>query len=253
MLTTIALMASTSLAAPPQTAISLKGQFDNAPVLTDGTSARVVALPPESWRQSAPGVALQTAVRDAWSAHATTLRACLGDHTGQDAVRTTAYPDGGLSLSGGRAAQNEEAWACIADEVPDLAVGAHDWPDPIAFTLDVRPVGRKKASIDVAFVSITPAVSRDALDEVVRRHINQIRYCYQRELTKDTTLGGDIVIRFRIDKDGAPQEVDTERSTLDNDAVTSCIQGRFAKMTFPAPAGGGSVVVSYPFRFTPGP
>ena len=41
-------------------------------------------------------------------------------------------------------------------------------------------------------------------------------------------------------------------STMNNDAVQTCIQGRFLQMQFPKPHGNGIVIVKYPFLFSPG-
>lgn len=99
---------------------------------------------------------------------------------------------------------------------------------------------------------ILGALDRSLIDEVIKRHMNQIRYCYQRELTKDPALGGKIVIKFTIAKDGTVSSASTKSTTMNNAAVQTCIEGRFMKMQFPQPKGGGIVVVSYPFMFSPG-
>ncbi len=99
---------------------------------------------------------------------------------------------------------------------------------------------------------ILGALDRSLIDEVIKRHMNQIRYCYQRELTKNNTLGGKIVIRFTIAKDGSVSAASTKSTTMNNSAVESCIEGRFMRMQFPTPKGGGIVIVSYPFLFAPG-
>jgi hypothetical protein len=39
---------------------------------------------------------------------------------------------------------------------------------------------------------------------------------------------------------------------MNNPAVESCINGRFMRFQFPEPKGGGIVIVSYPFIFSPG-
>jgi hypothetical protein len=41
-------------------------------------------------------------------------------------------------------------------------------------------------------------------------------------------------------------------TTLANATVESCVLGRFLRMQFPETPGGGVVVVSYPFVFSPG-
>jgi len=96
------------------------------------------------------------------------------------------------------------------------------------------------------------SLDRSLIDEVIKRHMNQIRYCYNRELAKNNSLGGKIVIRFTIAKDGSVSAASTKTTTMNNGAVESCIVGRFMRMKFPQPKGGGIVIVSYPFLFSPG-
>jgi len=99
---------------------------------------------------------------------------------------------------------------------------------------------------------ILGALDRSLIDAVIKRHMNQIRYCYQRELTKKPSLGGKIVIKFVIAKDGSVSSASKKSSTMGNGAVEQCIVGRFMRMKFPEPKGGGIVIVSYPFIFSPG-
>jgi hypothetical protein len=99
---------------------------------------------------------------------------------------------------------------------------------------------------------ILGALDKSLIDAVIKRHMNQIRYCYQRELTKNPSLGGKIVIKFVIAKDGTVSKSDVKSSTMGNSAVESCIASRFMRFQFPEPKGGGIVIVSYPFIFSPG-
>ncbi len=99
---------------------------------------------------------------------------------------------------------------------------------------------------------ILGALDRSLIDAVIKRHMNQIRYCYQRELTKKPNLAGKVVIKFVIAKDGSVSSASKKSSTMNNGAVEQCIVGRFMRMKFPEPKGGGIVIVSYPFLFSPG-
>ncbi len=99
---------------------------------------------------------------------------------------------------------------------------------------------------------ILGALDRSVLDQVIGRHINQLRYCYQRELTNDPNLAGKIIVKFVIAKDGTVSSATTKQTTMNNAAVESCINGRFMRFRFPEPKGGGIVIVSYPFVFRPG-
>jgi TonB family protein len=98
---------------------------------------------------------------------------------------------------------------------------------------------------------ILGALDRSLIDEVVKRHMNQIRYCYQRELTSNPKLAGKIVIKITIAKDGTVSSAQTKSSSMNNAKVENAICERFLKMQFPQPKGGGIVIVSYPFEFKP--
>ncbi|MCB9673012.1 MAG: AgmX/PglI C-terminal domain-containing protein [Alphaproteobacteria bacterium] len=99
---------------------------------------------------------------------------------------------------------------------------------------------------------ILGALDRSLIDAVIKRNMNQIRYCYQRELAKKPSLGGKIVIKFVIAKDGSVSSASKKESTMNSAPVEQCIVGRFMRMKFPEPKGGGIVIVSYPFLFSPG-
>ncbi len=96
------------------------------------------------------------------------------------------------------------------------------------------------------------ALDRSVVDAVVKRHLNQIRYCYQRELTRVPGLAGSVTVKFTIAADGTVSAAAIKSSTLGNAAVEQCIVGRFSRMVFDSPHGGSIVIVSYPFTFAPG-
>jgi len=98
---------------------------------------------------------------------------------------------------------------------------------------------------------ILGALDKSLIDAVIKKHMNQIRYCYQRELPKNPTLGGKVTVKFVISKTGSVSKASTKSSTLNNKAVEGCINSRFMRFKFPEPKGGGIVIVSYPFIFQP--
>ena len=99
---------------------------------------------------------------------------------------------------------------------------------------------------------ILGALDRSLIDKVIKRHMAQIRYCYQRELTKNPAIKGKIVIKFVIAKDGSVSSANTKSSTMGSPTVENCVVSRFMRMQFPEPKGGGIVIVSYPFFFSAG-
>lgn len=98
---------------------------------------------------------------------------------------------------------------------------------------------------------ILGALDKSLIDQVIKRNMSQLRYCYQRELTKDPALQGKIVVKFVVAKDGTVSSATTKSTTMNNVAVEQCINGRFMRFQFPEPKGGGIVIVSYPFVFSP--
>ena len=99
---------------------------------------------------------------------------------------------------------------------------------------------------------ILGALDKSLIDKVIKQNMATIRYCYQRELTKNPALGGKITVKFVIAKDGTVSSASTKSTTMNNPAVEQCINGRFMRFQFPEPKGGGIVIVSYPFIFSPG-
>lgn len=100
----------------------------------------------------------------------------------------------------------------------------------------------------VVMGSLDPAT----IDDVVKRHLPEIRYCYERELAKDADLGGNLVASFTIGPGGLVTSARTKSSTLAHEGVEGCVRARLLKLRFPKPDGGGVVNVSYPFLFAKG-
>ncbi len=96
---------------------------------------------------------------------------------------------------------------------------------------------------------ILGALDKSIIDRIVKQHLPQIRYCYQKELNKNPKLFGKIVVKFVISKEGEVSSASTKSSTMNNPIVEKCINSRFMRMRFPKPKGGGIVIVSYPFVF----
>ncbi len=96
------------------------------------------------------------------------------------------------------------------------------------------------------------ALRKDQIDRVIKAHLAQIRYCYQKELNRDPSLEGKVTIRFVIDRRGHVSRATVDSSSLGNAVVEQCVAGRFMGFTFPEPRGGGIVIVTYPFIFNAG-
>ena len=160
--------------------------------------------------------------------------------------------------------RSEEAPQDLQQEVPEQASREQMDKMIVEQMLETGELGTPTAPVTDAPPPATPITSvggemvilgsldRSLVDAVIKRNMAQIRYCYQRELTKNPSLAGKITIKFVIAKDGSVSQATTKTSTMDNTVVESCIAGRVQKMTFPEPEpGSGVVIVTYPFLFSP--
>lgn len=95
----------------------------------------------------------------------------------------------------------------------------------------------------------TGILDKNQIRQVVRDHIGAVRACYNRGLASDPTLQGRVVLLFAIGPEGTVTAADVESSTLPPAAepVARCIAEASRQWRFPAPTGGGTLTVSYPF------
>ncbi|MDD9946993.1 MAG: TonB family protein [Myxococcales bacterium] len=91
------------------------------------------------------------------------------------------------------------------------------------------------------------SLSKEVIRRVIRRHINEVRFCYEQELNSRPDLQGRVAVKFIISPTGAVQTAAVSKSTLGNAKAEQCIAKAVRRWTFPAPEGGGIVVVNYPF------
>lgn len=106
----------------------------------------------------------------------------------------------------------------------------------------------KGPKIGIGRIRMKGALDKELIRRTVRRHLNEVKFCYQRELQRNPKLGGRIVVQFTIGGKGTVLLSKVQSSTLDNATVESCVASAVRRWSFPAPQGGGLVMVSYPFR-----
>lgn len=93
------------------------------------------------------------------------------------------------------------------------------------------------------------ALPKSVIQGVIGKNRAQIRACYERVLQRDSNLEGRLFIRWVIGRDGRVARVSVVDDSLGSREVAACVTGRIGAWRFPAPAGGGTVEVRYPFVF----
>jgi TonB family protein len=92
-------------------------------------------------------------------------------------------------------------------------------------------------------------VDRDALARYVKARLKAIQGCYERELKRNPSLKGKVLVRFSITPAGRAGSVSIEENSL-NEAVASCISSVIRGWVFPFKPSD-EVPVAYPFVFSP--
>lgn len=106
--------------------------------------------------------------------------------------------------------------------------------------------------IVMARPQVSAGLSSEIVRRVVRRHVSELRQCYEPELSNDADLEGRLVLEMVIDPQGRVSSASVaDSSTLTNSAVQTCVAHGAARWAFPAPDGGAQVRVTYPIVFSP--
>ena len=98
--------------------------------------------------------------------------------------------------------------------------------------------------------SVTGRLDKEIIRREVRRHMNEVRYCYNEGLTRRPALEGRLVVHFTIAPTGRVIVAVPQSSTLGMPSVDECVATAVRRWQFPQPSGGGLAIVSYPFQFS---
>ncbi|NOY28238.1 MAG: AgmX/PglI C-terminal domain-containing protein [Oligoflexia bacterium] len=94
------------------------------------------------------------------------------------------------------------------------------------------------------------ALKAATIQVAIKQQMRGIRQCYQRELRRDPSLAGKVIVWFLIDTDGTVSRARLKETTMSNVVVEDCIVAQVTEMSFPHPQGAKVVPVSFPFRFS---
>jgi hypothetical protein len=144
------------------------------------------------------------------------------------AVRGTISGFGGAGLSKG------------AGVDVGYAAGAHPM---------VQGQGHSMVKMDISAASIEEGLTRDEVGEVIHRHLNEVRYCYESSMLRHPDLEGRLVVGFAISGSGAVNSAVVRSSSLLDPKLDDCILRRLIGWQFPNTKGGVNVAVTYPFIF----
>ncbi len=103
-------------------------------------------------------------------------------------------------------------------------------------------------TIRIGQPNIQGDLDKSIIKRYVKRNLEKITYCYERELLAKPTLDGTVVAQFLVGADG--NVLSSTASGVD-EKVASCIADVIKNIDFPSATGGIKVEVNYPFTLHP--
>lgn len=99
-------------------------------------------------------------------------------------------------------------------------------------------------------ISVTgPGKISDAdIEKTLAKYLDKFQRCYEKALLTDSTLSGEVQIKWTINPNGSVSGASVVRSEMNQKVLHDCMTGVLTKITFPAPKGGPATVKK-PFRF----
>lgn len=113
------------------------------------------------------------------------------------------------------------------------------------------PVGPRKPKFRGTRPKPGKVVISDGLDKAtvrryIRKKLNRMAYCYDKELLSNPQLAGTVKTRFTISPQGKVQGADSSGM---GSALNSCVTSAISSIQFPKTHDGTSTRVTYPFHF----
>jgi hypothetical protein len=88
---------------------------------------------------------------------------------------------------------------------------------------DLGGTGKSGTKFVPGKTTVVGGLTADEVGRIIRRHWNEIKYCYEKELAKDPNLAGKVAVSFVIGPVGDVGEARVAESTLNNSAAEECM------------------------------
>ncbi len=108
--------------------------------------------------------------------------------------------------------------------------------------------GSSQVGISTEEAGVSEGLTKDEVGLVIRKHLDEVRYCYESALVRLPGFEGKLLVSFNIQRTGLVKTAIPKESCGDS-KLDACIISRLLKWKFPKPRGGVDVGVSYPFIF----
>ncbi len=117
-----------------------------------------------------------------------------------------------------------------------------------SWVVPVISIGQPTVVPTVANAADPGNLDKAIIRRYVKRNVQKLQYCYEKELLAKQNLAGTVATQFTITEQGVVGSVTA--SGVDP-TVSSCMANVIKGIEFPKPKGTGGVTVSYPFTIRP--
>ena len=111
--------------------------------------------------------------------------------------------------------------------------------------------GQRVPRVRMKGAKVQGALDRDIVRRIVRAHINEVRFVYNRALQRDPSVQGRVDVQFTIGATGKVVVAVVAGDSTRSPGLARDIAKAVKRWKFPAPRGGGNVVVNFPFVLDP--
>lgn len=117
--------------------------------------------------------------------------------------------------------------------------------DPAGMIAPAAAPAARNATV-MGQTSVQGDLDKAVIRRYVRRDLDKITACYEKQLLATPALQGKVEAHFFIDASG---KVTSSKAEGLDPKVAACVAMVIAQIEFPKPRGGGGVQVNYPFSF----
>ncbi len=107
--------------------------------------------------------------------------------------------------------------------------------------------GKGVPTVRIGQPNVAGDLDKAIIRRYIKRHVNELSYCYEKQLQTKPTLSGTVSAQFTIGSDG---NVSASTASGVDPEVARCFADLIHTIEFPRPKSG-TVVVSYPFTVQP--
>ena len=124
---------------------------------------------------------------------------------------------------------------------------------PISFRFDmVSPPRRPEGTVSrVGDPIVVGSLEPEEIVPVVEGRQRELEYCYDRRLSRQPQLAGQVDVMFVVSGIGTVASARVASSSADDPPLEDCLLIWFREMQFPVPSRGQRVIVFYALLLTP--